>query len=90
MGLVATQKAEVQLPRGRVTGLALEDCKPATFPQENVALSDRVHNLVEKLQEVLLVLRASRGERRLAFEIRDTHSVSACSCLHWIGLCESR
>ena len=63
VGLVATQKPEVQLPRGRVAGFALEDENPAIFPQEDVAGSDSVHDLVNKLQKVLLVLRASRGER---------------------------
>ena len=63
VGLVTAQEAEVQLPRGRVPGLAVKDCSPAVFPQENEAVSDFGHSFMEKLQEVLLVLRAGRRKR---------------------------
>ena len=63
VGLVATQEAKVQLPRGRVSGLAVKDRGPAVFPQDDEAVGDFDHSLMDKLQEVLLVLRASRRKR---------------------------
>jgi hypothetical protein len=61
--LVGTQEPEVEFPWGRVTGLTLKDGSTAVFPQENVTLREGVHNLMDKLKKVLLVLRASGRER---------------------------
>ena len=63
VGLVTTQEAEVQLPRGRVSGLAVKDCSPAAFPQDDETVGGFDHSFVDKVQEVLLVLRASRRKR---------------------------